>query len=93
MGRLVDPFTRTDYGIEYVVDGQVFSKNPNIEGYSQVDGFREHYFPLVPREFDVRYHPDDPGRYSIAHAYKTWVVLVISIICVVIGLSILWPVA
>ncbi|RBP49358.1 hypothetical protein [Arenicella xantha] len=89
-GWLLDPFVDTDYGIEYIVDSRKYAKNPHIEAYTQVSGFRKNYFPVVPWEFELRYHPNNPERFSLVHAYKKSVVWVTTLIAAVIGLGIIW---
>lgn len=82
-------YSGPDLGIEYEVDGTRFVKNPNIEGQTTA-GFHRSYFSVVPTEFDVRYHPDDPDRYSLVHAYKPSVFWGTGLACSVIGAGLIW---
>ena len=79
-----------DYGIEYEVDGLKHTKNPHIEGFVKIDGFSATSFPIVPREFDLRYAPDNPNRISLVHAYRPGYVWSTTILCFVAGTMILW---
>ena len=79
-----------DYGIEYVVRGQRYRKNPNIEAYIKSDGFGANSVSIIHESFEVRFHPDDPSRYRIAHAYKPWAVWVFTGACLLFGGLAIW---
>ncbi len=79
-----------DYGIEYKVRGQHYRKNPNIEAIFKSDGFAAKAISIIHEKFDVRYHPHNPNRYSIAHAYKPWAVWTITLFCLFAGAVTIW---
>ena len=79
-----------DCGIEYEVRGQRYRKNPNIEAVFKADSFSAHAVSTIHEEFEVRYHPDNPNRYSIAHAYKPCAKWTVTVICVTIGAATIW---
>ncbi len=74
-----------DYGIEYEVRGQRYRKNPNIEAIFKTDGFGANSVSMIHEEFEVRYYPHDPNRYSIAHAYKPWAKWTVTTFCLIFG--------
>ena len=79
-----------DYGIEYTVRGQLYRKNPSIESISRIDGLPAKSVSMIHEDFLVRYHPNNPHRYSIAHAYKRWAVWTITLACLLLGAAMLW---
>ena len=79
-----------DYAIEYEVGGKKYIQTPDIESNVRAGGIKIWKSPTIPKEFDVRYHPHDPNKYSIEHAYSPWVIRLVTTISVLLGLVLLY---
>ena len=79
-----------DYQIEYEVDGTRYCKVRHLSIHTRMGLLRARAIPLVPDEFDVRFHPKDPNRYSVIHLYPRWYVYLVTAILVIIGLAIIF---
>ncbi len=92
-GSLMRRFLRFEYGaehcIEYEVDGRTYFGCKGIAIFTRFGRMRAKSIPIVPLEFDVRYHPVDPERYSAIHAYHGWYVALATAISWGFGLVLL----
>ena len=79
----------TDYAIEYEVDGKKYVQTPSIENNIHLGPFKMWRSPSIPEEFDVRYDPKNPDRYSYSHTYSRAFILMLYTLCMVIGIFLL----
>ena len=58
------------YSIEYEVNGNKYTKQADIENNLRVGGIKVWKSPAIKENFYIRYHPNNPNKYSIEHAIK-----------------------